>query len=95
MNSIRATAQSLTSEDGTIATILDLLEDPEDARLNLKSEIEAVKRLTNNCLQRAQSITSKFEYWYLLIIHLQKVSLHKFGMVIQLCLYRRDGGPSV
>ena len=80
MNSIRATAQSMIAPEGSIACIVDLLEDPEDARYNLKPEIEAVKKTANKCLQSAKGITEKFEYWHLVIMHLHQTSLSKRGM---------------
>ncbi len=58
MNTIRATARSLIAEEGGIGAIIDLLEDPEDARYNLKPEIEAVKKSAKKCLDNAQGIAS-------------------------------------
>jgi hypothetical protein len=82
MSTIRATARSMIAEQGSIGYIIDLLEDPEDARYNLKPEIEALKKTANKCLASATAITAKFEYWYLVIIHLKKTSLSKRGMHI-------------
>jgi len=79
MSTIRATARSMIAEQGSIGYIVDLLEDPEDARYNLKPEIEALKKTANKCLTSATAITAKFEYWYLVILHLKKTSLSKRG----------------
>lgn len=83
MNTIRATAESMISADGSIAYIVDLLEDPEDARYNLKPEIDAIKKTANKCLRNAESITEKFKYWYLVILHLHQTSLSKKGTKAQ------------
>lgn len=79
MSTIRAIARSMIAEEGSIGQIIDLLEDPEDARYNLKPEIEALKKTAKKCLASATAITAKFEYWYLVIICLKKTSLSKRG----------------
>jgi hypothetical protein len=61
--------------------IIDLLEDPEDARRNLKPELQAVKKTANKCLESAQSFTSRFEWWYLVITHLKETSLSNRGEI--------------
>jgi hypothetical protein len=79
MNTIRATARGMIAEEGAIAYIIDLLEDPEDARYNLKPEINAIRGSAKKCLQQAEAITSKFQYWHLVICHLKETSLTKRG----------------
>jgi hypothetical protein len=79
MNTIRATARGMIAEEGAIAYIIDLLEDPEDARYNLKPEIKAIRETAKKCLQNAEAITSKFQYWHLVICHLKQTSLTKRG----------------
>jgi hypothetical protein len=66
MSTIAATAQRMIGEQGSIGYIIDLLEDPEDARYDLKP-IE---------------IKAKFEYWYLVLIHLKNTSFSKRGTYI-------------
>ncbi|KAK3374692.1 hypothetical protein B0H63DRAFT_480744 [Podospora didyma] len=83
MNTIRKTAQSMIAPEGSIACIVDLLEDPEDARYNLKPEIAAVKKTANKCLDNAKAITAKFEYWHLVIMHLHQTSLSKRGEIVK------------
>jgi len=83
MSTIRATARSMIAEEGNLGYIIDLLEDPEDARYNLKPEIAALKKTANKCLANATAITAKFEYWYLVIIHLRQTSLTKKGQVVK------------
>jgi hypothetical protein len=83
MNTIRATARGMIAEEGAIAYIIDLLEDPEDARYNLKPEIKAIRETAKKCLQNAEAITSKFQYWHLVICHLKQTSLTKRGEVIK------------
>ena len=79
MNNIRATARGMIAEEGSIAYIIDLLEDPEDARYNLKPEIKAIRDSARKCLENAQAVTSKFQYWHLVICHLRQTSLSKRG----------------
>lgn len=69
----------MISEQGNIGYIIDLLENPEDARYNLKSEMEALKEMAQTCLETANVITAKFEYWSLVIWHLKKSSLIQGG----------------
>ncbi|SPJ91048.1 uncharacterized protein FTOL_13450 [Fusarium torulosum] len=94
MNTIRATAQSMIAVEGSIAYIIDLLEDPEDARYNLKPEIDAIKKTANKCLRSAEAITKKFEYWYMVILHLHQTSLSKKGEIVkekEVTIHRRAG----
>lgn len=77
MATIRATARSLTAEQGSIGYIIDLLEDPDTARYDLKSEINAVTASATKCHEAAKAITAKFQYWHLVITHLKQVSLTK------------------
>lgn len=79
MNTIKATATGMIAEEGAIAYIIDLLEDPEDARHNLKPEIQAIRDTAKKCLDNAKGITSKFQYWHLVICHLKQTSLSKRG----------------
>jgi len=79
MNSLRSTAQSMIEEEGSIGYIIDLLEDSEDARYNLKPEVDRVRAMANDCLKNAKAITDKFEYWHLVICHLKQTSLTQRG----------------
>ncbi|KAK0750953.1 hypothetical protein B0T18DRAFT_485660 [Schizothecium vesticola] len=83
MATIRATARSLTAEQGSIGYIIDLLEDPDTARYDLKAEIDAVTASATKCHEAAKAITAKFQYWHLVITHLKQVSLTKKGEVIK------------
>ncbi|MCJ1401423.1 hypothetical protein MMC11_004636 [Xylographa trunciseda] len=83
MNNIRGTARGMIAEEGTIAYIIDLLEDPEDARYNLKPEIKAIRDSAKKCLENAQAVASKFQYWHLVICHLRQTSLSKRGDIIK------------
>ena len=86
MNTIQATARSLIAEEGSICRIIELLEDPEDARRNLKPEIEALKESAKKCLDNAQAIKSKFAYWHVVIMHLQENSLDGLGRPLHFTL---------
>lgn len=79
MATIRATAKSLIAEEGSIGYIIDLLEDPEDAKFNLGPEIASVQKSATKCLETAKAVTGKFEYWYLVITHLKQTSLTQKG----------------
>jgi hypothetical protein len=82
MATIRATARSLTAEEGNIGYIIDLLEDPEDAKYNLKAEIDAVRDYSKKCHEAAKEITAKFQYWHLVITHLKQASLTRKGRLL-------------
>ena len=82
MNAIQATAQSVIDKQGSIGYIIDLLNDPEDARYYLKPEIEAFKETVKMCLANATAIKAKFENWYLVILHLRRTSLFKTSTYI-------------
>lgn len=79
MNTLNGVARSMIDENGSIGYIVDLLEDPEDARYNLKPEIDQIRETAEDCLKNAKAITSKFEYWHRVIIHLKQTSLSRRG----------------
>ena len=80
MNDIQRIARSLISESGGIGMIIELLEEPEEAKRSLKPQMVAIRKSAQTCLQNAKSITSKFEYWHLVIMHLNECSLTKSGI---------------
>lgn len=43
----------MMTTEGSIAYILELLEDPGDARYNLNPEIEAIRKTARKCLENA------------------------------------------
>ncbi len=83
MSVIRSTAQRMIEAEGSISYLIDLLGDPEDARYNLKPEIESIKKTAQKCLEKAEQISQKFRYWYLVIMHLKTTSLSKRGDIIK------------
>jgi archaellum component FlaC len=79
MNKINSVALSVTGDSGNISYIVELLEDPEDAKDNLKPELEEVKKTTTECRKECEEISKKFEYWQLLILHLSQTALDLHG----------------
>ncbi|CAM1508181.1 Fc.00g050290.m01.CDS01 [Cosmosporella sp. VM-42] len=75
MNSVRSTLHAMIAEAGSIGFIVELLEDPEDARYNLKPEIVQVRKIASDCLKNTKAITDKFEYWRMVTCHLKQTSL--------------------
>jgi hypothetical protein len=84
----------MIAEEGSIGYIIDLLEDPEDARYNLKAEIEALKKTAKKFLESATAFKAKFAYWYLVIIHLRQTSLSKRSSYIGSIVKSRRRLPS-
>ncbi|KAG7287629.1 hypothetical protein NEMBOFW57_007142 [Staphylotrichum longicolle] len=83
MTAIRSIALRMIEPEGSIAYILELLNDPEDAQYNLKPEIAAIKKTAQKCLENSQQINQKFRYWYLVIMHLKETSLSKKGDIVK------------
>jgi hypothetical protein len=79
MNVIRANSEAMIAEDGSLFEVIELLEDPEDARHNLKPEIEAIKKSAAKSLETASGISGNFEYWHRVICHLKQTSLSQRG----------------
>ena len=75
MNKINSVARSMMDEGGSVTYIVQLLEDPEDAKYNLKPELEDVKKTAAECRKECEDIKKKFEYWLLVIYHLSKTTL--------------------
>lgn len=71
MVKVNAVARSMMEDGGSVSYIVELLEDAEDARYNLKPEIEALKTTAANCRVDCDEIRKKFEYWQRVIMHLE------------------------
>ncbi|KAK4154187.1 hypothetical protein C8A00DRAFT_33012 [Chaetomidium leptoderma] len=81
MDYIRKVASTLIKKDGQIENILEMLEDIEDARVNLLPDMAAVKKSTKTCLERVQRLTEDFQYWYWVICCLKNNVLNSQGIV--------------
>ncbi|KAF4454852.1 hypothetical protein F53441_2722 [Fusarium austroafricanum] len=79
MNKINAVARSMMDGGGSVSYIVELLEDPEDAKMNLKPELDEVKRIATDCREECESVKKKFEYWQHVIIHLSHTALDLRG----------------
>ena len=75
MNNIHSAARFLIEKEGSIGYIIDLLEDPKDARYNLKPGIDQVRVIAGDFQKNAKAIIDKFQYWFLLICHLRRTIL--------------------
>jgi hypothetical protein len=79
MNKINSVARTMMEDGGGISYIVELLEDPEDAKFNLKPEMEEVKNTATDCRENCEEIKKKFEYWQLVINHLGQIALDLRG----------------
>jgi predicted transcriptional regulator len=75
MNKINAVARSMMEDGGSVTYIVQLLEDPEDAKYNLKPELEEVKKTAADCRKECEEMKKKFEYWQSVILHLGQTTL--------------------
>jgi len=75
MNKINSVARSMMDDGGNISYIVQLLEDPDDAKHNLKPELEEVKNTASKCRKECEDMKEKFEYWQSLIIYLSNATL--------------------
>lgn len=66
-------------DGGSVSYIVELLEDPEDAKLNLKPELDEVKKTAVDCRMECEEVKKKFEYWQRVIIHLSQTALDLRG----------------
>ncbi|EWZ80343.1 hypothetical protein FOWG_15715 [Fusarium oxysporum f. sp. lycopersici MN25] len=74
MNNLQSVARSMIAPEGTIAYIIDLLSDLEDAEDNLPGAMKRLETNAENFKADAEAITKKFEYWERVIMHLLKNS---------------------
>ncbi|KAF9777121.1 hypothetical protein IL306_004604 [Fusarium sp. DS 682] len=74
MNNLQSVARSMIAPEGTIAYIIDLLGDLEDAEDNLPGAMKRLETNAENFKADAEAITKKFEYWERVIMHLLKNS---------------------
>jgi hypothetical protein len=79
MNTINTIARALMEDGGKISYIVELLEDPADARNNLKPEMDAVKARAIECSNECEEIKKRFDYWHLVINHLSVNALDLSG----------------
>lgn len=67
MNTIREVAARMVQDGGSVANIIELLENPEIAQYLLPSEIKAIRDSAGKCLKNVQDLTDRFQYWYWVI----------------------------
>ncbi|KAH8645552.1 hypothetical protein BGZ61DRAFT_542705, partial [Ilyonectria robusta] len=79
MNKINRVARTMMEDGGSVSYIVELLEDPEDAKLNLKPELDEVKKTAVDCREECEDVKKKFEYWQRVIIHLSQTALDLRG----------------
>ena len=95
MNKINSVARTMMEDGGSISYIVELLEDPEDAKHNLKPEMEQVRNTAKDCRENCEAIKQKFEYWYLVINHLGQTALDLRGMSLHLKSSSYGASPGV
>jgi predicted transcriptional regulator len=79
MNKINSVARSMMGDGGSVSYVVELLEDPEDAKSNLKPELEEVKKTATECRKECEDMKKKFEYWQRVILHLSQTALDLHG----------------
>ncbi len=67
MNTITQISSRMISEGGSVEYILDLLEDPDDARKHLRSEMTAMGEQAQKSLDEINQLTQQFNDWYWVI----------------------------
>ncbi|KAL2181910.1 uncharacterized protein P884DRAFT_274352 [Thermothelomyces heterothallicus CBS 202.75] len=79
MDYVHKAAISIIRNGGKVESILEMLENIEDARVNLKPEMQSVKRTAEISLERVRSLTENFQYWYWMICCLKNNVLESRG----------------
>ncbi|OAL46817.1 hypothetical protein IQ07DRAFT_682939 [Pyrenochaeta sp. DS3sAY3a] len=85
MQKISVVSRSMMKDGGRLSYIVELLEDAEDAKYNLKPEMELLKKQATECSEECELIQKKFEYWHFVINHLSKNALDNIAGI------REDG----
>ncbi|KAL8339740.1 hypothetical protein RB601_006042 [Gaeumannomyces tritici] len=80
MYSIHQAAQSMIKDDGSVAFIIDLLEDPDDAKFQLKPAMKGIEDTAQRCLEQITSLCKRFEYWHCVICCLNTNAVEGKGM---------------
>ena len=64
---VERTTHSMIQDDGDIAYLLELLDDPEEAELELMPAIEMFEKGVQQCVDGIKTLSDSFEYWYWVI----------------------------
>lgn len=75
MNKIKSITTSMMADGGKISYIMELLEDPDDARFNLQPAMEDVQAKAAACGNEVTQIKEQFDYWHSVIYHLSTSAL--------------------
>ncbi|KIW00834.1 uncharacterized protein PV09_07594 [Verruconis gallopava] len=81
MHKISVVARSMMKDGGRLSYIVELLENEEDAKDNLKPEMELLKKQAADCSKECEEIQKKFEYWYYVINHLSANALENIAVI--------------
>ncbi|KAH6640308.1 hypothetical protein F5144DRAFT_90241 [Chaetomium tenue] len=76
---IQKTSEGMIKDGGSVAYIIELLEDMDDAKKNLLPEIREVERCAQSCLTNLKQLCEKFEFWYLVIVCLKNNATESSG----------------
>ncbi|KAK6524800.1 hypothetical protein TWF281_011698 [Arthrobotrys megalospora] len=77
MHRLRGYAEYMTDTDGLISNILEMLEDEDAARYNLRTAMEDLRENANRCKKETNSIQGKFQMLLNFIMALQNAAIEK------------------
>ncbi|KAK6352962.1 hypothetical protein TWF696_004953 [Orbilia brochopaga] len=77
MHRLRGYAEYMTGTDGVISNILEMLEDEEAARYDLRTAMEDLQENADRCKREAGSIQGKFQLLLDFIMALQNAAIEK------------------
>jgi hypothetical protein len=80
MDLIQRTSERMIQDDGSVAYIIELLEDLDEAKNNLLPEIKQVEESARLCLTNIKELYNKFEFWYWVIVCLRNNFIEGRGM---------------
>lgn len=81
MFKINTNALSMMKDGGKISYMIELLEDSEDARVNLKRAMQAVKAEAADCGKEVHLMKEKFAYWHQVIFKLSREASEGKGRI--------------
>ncbi|KAF3907436.1 hypothetical protein ABW21_db0207087 [Orbilia brochopaga] len=96
MHRLRGYAEYMTGTDGVISNILEMLEDEEAARYDLRTAMEDLQENANRCKREAGSIQGKFQLLLDFIMALQNAAIEKQSKSLHMpCFFSLSSIPVI
>ncbi|KAK6497606.1 hypothetical protein TWF481_012012 [Arthrobotrys musiformis] len=93
MRRVRDCAKNITGVDGLISNILEMLQDEDAVRYNLRTAMENLHENANRCVRETNSMHEKFEMLLKFVMALQTSIIEQLNRLQLFSRHRYSSNP--